>query len=113
MSKNTPPTGEVSLSRRRLFGLKRKDSESTIESMPRKIAVINPLTCLAYHKIVCYTCKDICREYISFQGLFFPEISADCTACGKCLNLCPQDSIALQDAPIQDTPADTAVETNP
>lgn len=105
MSKNTPPTGEVSLSRRRLFGLKRKDSDG--ESLPRKIAVINPLTCLAYHKIVCYTCKDICREYISFQGLFFPEISLDCTACGKCLNLCPQDSIALQDAP-----ADTTIEAN-
>ena len=56
MSKNTPPTGEVSLSRRKLFGLKRRDSEPAIESTPRKIAVINPLTCLAYHKIVCYTC---------------------------------------------------------
>ncbi|RDU72638.1 hypothetical protein CQA57_06645 [Helicobacter anseris] len=93
MSKNAkaPLDEGANLSRRKLFGLKKQETQT------RTIASINPLTCLAYHKTICYSCRDICREYIHFSGLFFPEISQDCTGCNKCLELCPQNAISLKE----------------
>ncbi|MCE3038162.1 4Fe-4S dicluster domain-containing protein [Helicobacter anatolicus] len=91
---DTTPTG-VNLSRRNL--LKFSKNTSSLDTQTRKIATINPLSCLAYHKIICYSCKDICKEHISFQGLFFPEILPSCDGCEKCLHLCPQNAIILKE----------------
>ncbi|WP_104697816.1 MULTISPECIES: 4Fe-4S binding protein [unclassified Helicobacter] len=82
---------ETNLSRRRLFGLKTPKEEVRI------IADIDPISCLAYHKTICYSCRDICREYIHFNGLFFPEISQDCIGCEKCLSVCPSNAIFLKE----------------
>lgn len=88
---------EANISRRRLFGLK------TQKQNTRVIADINPLSCLAYHKTICYSCRDVCREYIHFSGLFFPEISQDCTGCKKCLDICPHNAIFLKEIECQES----------
>ena len=93
MKKNTESTlQEVDHSRRRLFLFKK---ESSLEDKTKIIARIDPLSCLSYHQIVCYSCKDICKEHISFQGLFFPEILSSCIGCDRCIKICPQNAISL------------------
>ena len=57
--------------------------------------------CLAYHKTLCNTCKDICigvnyrKDIIVFAGLFYPEITENCTNCGFCISVCPTYAIVL------------------
>lgn len=57
--------------------------------------------CLAYHKTLCNSCKDICRgvndkkDIIHFTGLFYPEITENCTNCGFCISVCPTYAIVL------------------
>ena len=57
--------------------------------------------CLAYQKIMCNSCKDICQgvndesDIIKFSGLFYPEITEKCTKCGFCISVCPTQSIQI------------------
>lgn len=63
---------------------------------------INELTCLAYHKTLCCTCKDVCysvlgkNQAIIFSGLFYPEIQKNCIGCGECIGACPARAIILE-----------------
>ncbi|SQH71867.1 4Fe-4S binding protein [Helicobacter mustelae] len=100
MRKKQSTSHEVDPSRRKLFfGFGKKDCKE-IPAPMKKVAIIHPLTCLAYQKVICYACKDICREHISFQGLFFPEILPSCIGCDRCEAICPQNAISLKEIPI-------------
>ncbi|WP_201353675.1 ferredoxin-type protein NapF [Hydrogenimonas urashimensis] len=56
---------------------------------------IDVLKCVAWHQVLCSSCKDPCLENaIVFLGLFRPEIDMDrCTGCGWCRPVCPADAI--------------------
>ena len=59
---------------------------------------IDVLRCVAWHQVMCSSCKDPCLEdAIRFLGLFRPEIVMDnCTACGWCKTVCPADAIEFK-----------------
>ncbi len=56
---------------------------------------INPLKCMSWHDVMCFSCKEPCLDRaIDFKGLFKPEIDmGKCTACGFCIARCPSDAI--------------------
>ena len=58
---------------------------------------INPLKCMSWHDVMCFSCKEPCLDRaIDFKGLFKPEIDmARCTACGFCIARCPSDAIEM------------------
>jgi ferredoxin-type protein NapF len=58
---------------------------------------INVLKCIAWHHVMCSSCKEPCMdEAIVFIGLFRPEIDMEkCTACGWCIPVCPADAIEI------------------
>jgi len=58
---------------------------------------INVLKCIAWHQVMCSSCKEPCMEdAIAFIGLFRPKIGMDrCTACGWCIPVCPADAIEI------------------
>ena len=58
---------------------------------------IDVLKCVAWHQVMCSSCKDPCLDdAIAFLGLFRPEIDPErCTACGWCLPVCPADAIVV------------------
>lgn len=58
---------------------------------------INVLKCIAWHQVMCSSCKEPCLEdAITFLGLFRPEIdNGKCTSCGWCLSVCPADAIEV------------------
>lgn len=58
---------------------------------------INVLKCIAWHQVMCSSCKEPCLEdAITFLGIFRPEVDMDkCTACGWCLSVCPTDAIEI------------------
>ncbi|PAJ73084.1 ferredoxin-type protein NapF [Pseudoalteromonas sp. NBT06-2] len=62
--------------------------------------------CLAVNKVHCMSCKDVCEpEAIKFDlfkaALPTPEITlADCTSCGACVSVCPQNSIEIKPSQI-------------
>lgn len=64
---------------------------------------IDELSCLAYNKTMCYTCKDMCvsqignKGAIEFLGMFYPRINSDCISCGFCISVCPTNSIILEE----------------
>ncbi|PAF53210.1 hypothetical protein BKH42_07090 [Helicobacter sp. 13S00482-2] len=58
-------------------------------------AKIDISSCLAYSKVVCLSCKDICNGFIKFSGMFYPEVLDDCNACGLCVSVCPQGAISI------------------
>ncbi|MDX1302408.1 ferredoxin-type protein NapF [Photobacterium sp.] len=57
--------------------------------------------CLAYNKIECRSCGDMCGvQAIHFRpqagGVALPDLNAeDCTGCGACLSVCPTSAIAM------------------
>lgn len=59
-------------------------------------------TCLALNNIQCQSCQDSCEtDAIRFRPTLGrvpqPEvITDDCTGCGACTSVCPQDAIALE-----------------
>nr|WP_236033243.1 4Fe-4S binding protein [Helicobacter turcicus] len=62
---------------------------------------ISEIHCLAYQKILCNTCKDVCysilgrENAIVFNGLFYPEIKESCIGCAECVSKCPTQAILL------------------
>ena len=70
--------------------------DATKRNIDAKIE-IDVLKCVAWHQVMCSSCKDPCPEdAIMFLGLFRPEIDpARCTACGWCLPVCPADAILV------------------
>ena len=71
-------------------------SDKTIDFIDAKVE-INVLKCVAWHRVMCSSCKDPCPEdAITFLGLFRPEIDMEkCTACGWCLSVCPAGAIEI------------------
>ncbi|WP_456486120.1 ferredoxin-type protein NapF [Hydrogenimonas sp.] len=69
-------------------------SDKTINCIQAKVE-IDILKCIAWHGVLCSSCKDPCQDdAIAFLGLFRPEIEdAKCTACGWCAHVCPADAI--------------------
>ncbi len=69
-------------------------SDKTLHYISAKVE-IDVLKCIAWHGVMCNSCKDPCHEdAIAFLGLFRPEIVDEkCTACGWCLHVCPTDAI--------------------
>ena len=72
-------------------------SDQTLNYIDVKVE-IDLLKCVAWHDVMCSSCKDPCLENaIAFLGLFRPEIDMDkCTACGWCLHVCPTEAILLK-----------------
>ncbi|WP_457597124.1 ferredoxin-type protein NapF [Hydrogenimonas sp.] len=70
--------------------------DKTLNFIDAKVE-IDVLKCVAWHQVMCSSCKEPCLEdAIAFLGLFRPEIVADrCTACGFCLAVCPTDAINI------------------
>ena len=60
--------------------------------------MINPKTCLAWNKTMCFSCQDICEENaIYYNGMFNPVIDLEkCTACGFCISVCPTYAIDVK-----------------
>ncbi len=58
---------------------------------------IGILSCLAWNKTICQSCKDVCNEKaIQFTGLWNPEIDSNlCTGCGFCVGVCPAYTIQI------------------
>lgn len=52
---------------------------------------ISVLDCMAWNKVMCFTCKDACLDNaIEFLGLYRPEVNMDkCSSCGFCVSSCP------------------------
>lgn len=59
---------------------------------------ISVSACIAWHDVMCFSCKDPCLENaIVFQGLFKPVIDmSKCTACGFCISRCPVSAIEVE-----------------
>ena len=59
---------------------------------------INQLTCMAWQKTICTSCKDPCLDNaINFSGYWYPEIDMNkCTGCGFCLSVCPIGAIDIK-----------------
>ncbi len=58
---------------------------------------INPNKCMAWHGVMCFSCKDPCIDNaIKFEGLFKPKIDLSlCSGCGFCINVCPSGAIEI------------------
>ncbi|WP_104750854.1 4Fe-4S binding protein [Helicobacter salomonis] len=68
--------------------------EDTREDRIDTWVLLDSQTCLSYQGVVCFACKDACRDNaISFEGMFAPHIHASCTGCGMCAGVCPSQSI--------------------
>lgn len=72
-------------------------SDTSLNFISAKIE-IDVLKCVAWHGVMCSSCKDPCLEdAIRFLGLFRPEIASDrCTGCGWCLPVCPTQAIEIK-----------------
>lgn len=65
------------------------------KSQTQVIMKINPSSCLAWNKSICYSCKDVCPKEIKYLGMFYPEILS-CNGCGLCISRCPNDAIKME-----------------
>ena len=56
---------------------------------------INTEKCIAWHNVMCFSCKEPCLENaIKFEGLFRPTIDSSlCNGCGYCVSVCPSGAI--------------------
>jgi len=68
------------------------------EDRPAKIEMvveINTDRCIAWHGVMCFSCKEPCLESaIRFEGLFKPTIDSSlCNGCGYCISICPSTAI--------------------
>ena len=58
---------------------------------------IDKLKCMSWSKNICFSCKDPCLENaIAFHGMFYPEITTNCTSCGFCIKYCPTEAIIIK-----------------
>ncbi|RUM44497.1 MAG: ferredoxin-type protein NapF [Hydrogenimonas sp.] len=71
-------------------------SDATKTTIDVKVE-IDVLQCIAWHQVMCHSCKDPCLEdAITFLGLFRPEIDSQrCTGCGWCIPVCPAEAIKI------------------
>ena len=71
-------------------------SDKSLHFIDAKVE-IDVLKCVAWHQVMCHSCKDPCiDDAIRFLGLFRPEIETErCTGCGWCLPVCPADAIKI------------------
>lgn len=62
------------------------------------VVEIGILACLAWNKVICRSCGDVCNDKaISFTGLFNPQLDPSaCTACGFCIGVCPGYAIEIR-----------------
>lgn len=57
---------------------------------------IDVISCLSWHKTMCFSCKDPCfYDAIDFLAMFRPSINQNCTSCGLCINSCPTNAITI------------------
>ena len=57
---------------------------------------IDVLSCLAWNKTMCFSCKDPCLDNaIDFLAMFRPSINSNCTSCGFCIKSCPTNAIKI------------------
>lgn len=66
---------------------------------------LDPSSCLAWNKTMCYSCKEACRDdAIQFSGLFKPVILEEkCTYCGDCAPVCPAHSLTVIPEPKEES----------
>ncbi len=74
---------------------------SLSEDMEEKIwarFIIEPDSCLAHNKTICFSCKEPCiDDAILFNGMFNPIIDDErCTGCGFCISRCPTKAISYE-----------------
>lgn len=69
--------------------------DPSLEDKIQAYARIDVLSCLAYHQVICSSCRDRCKDAIKFSGMFYPEVLETCTGCGLCVSACPKDSISI------------------
>ncbi len=69
------------------------ESVNKVNALP----VIDRYGCLAWKKIICSSCRDICPDgAIKFWALWNPKVQADkCTGCGLCISVCPKEAIYI------------------
>jgi ferredoxin-type protein NapF len=60
-------------------------------------------SCVAHHKVICFSCKEPCiDDAILFNGLFNPVIDEErCTGCGYCFGRCPTIAITYENIEIK------------
>ncbi len=57
---------------------------------------IDILKCLSWNQTMCFSCKDPCLDHaIDFLAMFRPKINENCTSCGFCIKVCPNDAITI------------------
>lgn len=61
------------------------------------LAQLNQTRCLAWNKVVCMSCRFACDvNAIHMTSIHPPTINeAQCTGCGNCISVCPQQAISL------------------
>ncbi len=58
---------------------------------------IDVLSCMSWHKTMCFSCKDPCSySAIDFLAMFRPTINQNCTSCGLCIKYCPTNAIKVK-----------------
>ena len=71
-------------------------------AQPWKFKALISDECLAKRHIMCRSCEDACaHKAVDFKLALgrppSPEISiADCTGCGACVSVCPENAISIQ-----------------
>ena len=58
---------------------------------------LNEAKCLAWNKIICSYCNDVCEnKSIEFISMLYPKILESCNKCGMCQSACPKEAITFR-----------------
>lgn len=58
---------------------------------------LNQAACLAWHRVLCRSCLDVCEtRSINFVAGLYPEVAESCTKCGFCQSICPAGAISFE-----------------